>query len=167
MSRNISIKSGYLTKNRDSSSHADIPKYYAPSIQEETTTTHTKDSKISSTLPTDLDVFSELPDSIFLNKRVLAFVNAFKESLHKFSAENITLSKLRISEQTDTTIVLDWIYNYFRVYFSFDNDGDYYGFIINNTEEGEFTNRFMVMKPEQYEDVTQNVIGFVTKMIRS
>ena len=32
-------------------------------------------------------------------------------------------------------LMIDWIYNYFRVFFSFDDkEGDMYGLILNNSE---------------------------------
>ena len=43
--------------------------------------------------------------------------------------------------------MLDWIYNYFRVYFSFDTDeGNFYGIISSNPEAGSYSNDFKATK---------------------
>lgn len=48
--------------------------------------------------------------------------------------------------------MLDWIYNYFRVYFSFDTDeGNFYGIISSNPEAGSYSNDFKAMDPKQYQ----------------
>ena len=48
------------------------------------------------------------------------------------------------------TISIEWIFNYFRAYFSFESDDeDSYGMIENNKENQEFSNYFRKLKPEE------------------
>ena len=64
--------------------------------------------------------------------------------------------------------MLDWIYNYFRVYFSFDTDeGNFYGIISSNPEEGSYSNDFKAMDPKQYQTLARAIVDYVVMMIRA
>ena len=118
-------------------------------------------------LNADVDIFSELPARIYNHEHINDFLNAFKNAIAKADIENTTLSKLVISEETDTNITLDWIYNYFRIYFSFDkNQGDHFGFISYDPNNGAFRNFLNVMKPEDFKTVVKTLLKVVVDNIR-
>lgn len=118
-------------------------------------------------LNADVDIFSALPARIYNQKHINDFLNAFRNAIAKADLENTTLSKLVISEETDTSITLDWIYNYFRIYFSFDkNQGDYFGFISYDPSNGAFSNFLNVMKPDDFENVAKTLLKVVIDNIR-
>ena len=122
---------------------------------------------ISRSLSGDVDVFTELPVAIYKEKNVALFLNALRDAILEENPQNVTLSKLIVSEKTDTGCTLDWIYNYFRLYFSFDRvDGNYYGFMSHNTEEDSYKNEFRPMKPADFKDVAKAMLDYVLMMIQ-
>lgn len=65
----------------------------------------------------------------------------------------------------EATISIEWIFNYFRAYFSFESDDeDSYGMIENNKENQEFSNYFRKLKPEEYELVAKSVLDYIIMM---
>ena len=119
-------------------------------------------------LSTDVDIFSELPDCVYENEDAHNFLRSFRKVLLRTKLEGVTLSKLCVSEQSESGLVIDWIFNYFRVYFSFDSEeGNFYGIISSNPEEGSYSNEFRVMDAKQYETLAKVIIDYVIMMIRS
>ena len=110
------------------------------------------------------DVFSELPNEIYSNTRVRSFVNILKRVISETDLENVTLSRLR-ANLDESGITIEWIFNYFRTYFSFDNNGDdSYGMVENNTESGVFNNFFKILRENEYEEVVHSVIDYIIMM---
>lgn len=108
-------------------------------------------------LSLDTDIFSGLPEFVFENKKVDRFLNVLKNVIAMSDLEGVTLSKLHLSEYNEATISIEWIFNYFRAYFSFESDDeDSYGMIENNKENQEFSNYFRKLKPEEYELVAKS-----------
>lgn len=119
-------------------------------------------TQIGKDLPADINIFSELPKEVFGLPEVGEMLSELKKVLDSVVCEDITLSKLRISEQTEEGIVLDWIFNYFRVYFSFEyNGGDSIGMISNNPLENSFSTVCKEIKYDQYEEVATEAVEFV------
>lgn len=116
-------------------------------------------------LSLDTDIFSGLPEFVFENKKVERFLNVLKNVIATSDLEGVTLSKLHLSEYNEATISIEWIFNYFRAYFSFEsNDEDSYGMIENNRENQEFSNYFRKLKPEEYELVAKSVLDYIIMM---
>lgn len=116
-------------------------------------------------LSLDTDVFSGLPEVVFENEKVDQFLNILKNVILTSDLEGVTLSKLHLSEYNETTISIEWIFNYFRAYFSFESDEeDSYGMIENNKENQEFSNYFRRLKPEEYEFVAKSVLDYIIMM---
>ena len=116
-------------------------------------------------LSLDTDIFSGLPEFVFENKKVDRFLNVLKNVIAMSDLEGVTLSKLHLSEYNEATISIEWIFNYFRAYFSFESDDeDSYGMIENNKENQEFSNYFRKLKPEEYELVAKSVLDYIIMM---
>lgn len=119
-------------------------------------------------LPYDLDVFDELPSYVYDYNDVKIFLNILRNVLLAQNLQDITLSKLYVSEHSASGVVLDWIYNYFRIYFSFDSkEGNFYGIISNNPEEGSFSNDFRKMDSGHYDILAKDIVDYVVKMIHA
>lgn len=168
MSKKIYIEKNKYSTTQQRSPNKNIANYYFVNYNNDSPTyTGDDDISIITNLPSDVNIFSDLPDYVYQNTNALEFLNVLKKKLKDFASENITFSKLRVSEHSETNLVLDWIYNYFRVYYSFDsNDGNYYGIVVNNTEVGSFTNKFALMQSNKYEEIANYILDFVVKMIK-
>lgn len=119
-------------------------------------------------LPSDLDIFDELPSYVYDYDDAKTFLNILRNVLLAQNLQDVTLSKLYVSEHSDSGVVLDWIYNYFRIYFSFDaKEGNFYGIISNNPEEGSFSNDFRIMDSRYYDILAKDIVDYVVKMLRA
>jgi hypothetical protein len=119
-------------------------------------------------LSADANIFNELPEYVYENEDAKSFLNCLRNVLLTTDLNGITLSKLCVSEHTNSGLVLDWIYNYFRVYFSFDTDeGNFYGIISSNPEEGSYSNDFKTMDPKQYQTLARAIVDYVVMMIHA
>ena len=56
-------------------------------------------------LPTDIDIFKNLPNSIYKNNTVRNFLNSLRKVLLNTYLENITFSKLVVSEVSNTGVI--------------------------------------------------------------
>lgn len=160
--RNKTIISTY----QDTEQNQTYEKYYAPQYDFDedllVPSTGSLMTSIGRDLPADIDIFSELPSEVFVLPEVGEMLSALKQVLSELPTDGVTLSKLRISEYTAESLVLDWIFNYFRVYFSFDFNGDdSFGMIANNPVEDSFFTSCKRIKESQYSTVASEVIAFV------
>lgn len=119
-------------------------------------------------LSSDLDIFEDLPDSII---RTMPRVSKFLDELRLSIVNNVTnlkdihYNKLTLEETSHPgELMIDWIYNYFRAFFSFDdNEGDMYGLIVNNTETKQFISEFQALKETEYDAIAAKSVGFITE----
>lgn len=121
-------------------------------------------------LSSDLDIFENLKDvriqtmprvSKFLNELRLAIVN------NTTNLESIHYNKLTLEESSRPgELMIDWIYNYFRAFFSFDDkEGDMYGLIVNNTETKKFQSEFEPLNESEYNEAAAKSVMFITENI--
>ena len=97
---------------------------------------------------------------LFLAEMKKAILSWDKEELRR-----VTLPKLQVTEFTDATLVIEWIFNYFRLYFSFDKmEGDYYGEVMNDLENGKFHNEFKKMELEDFSKVAEAQVAYAIMM---
>ena len=126
-------------------------------------------SGVKRVLSPEIDIFSELPKFVFANKHAKMFLDEMKRALvntDRVNLEGVTLSKLIISEHTEMTLVLEWIFNYFRLYFSFDKkEGDFFGVISSDSENGKFHNAFKKMKISDYSKVAEAEVMYAIMMV--
>lgn len=163
---NYEISEKYNVKGIQSNRTFNFPRHY--SIDLDNTQNNLELSSIETTpvLDSDIDIFANLPKEIYSNKHVSEFLNALRGALSISKPKEITLSKLIVSEKTNQCVTLDWIFNYFRLYFSFDEDGDYYGIISNNDISGAFSNEFRPMKTQEYANVAKSSLDYVVMMVQ-
>lgn len=158
-------RSGYYLEDEPEKGKPFISREYYNVDRNEKTIGSLDELSISASLPADIDIFSELPDYVYDNPDARKFVHALKKMLVEKRPDNVTLSKMRVSEHTESGVVIDWIYNYFRVYFSFDKeDGNFYG--ITKNSPGSYSNQFELMKTDEFEDVARYILDVVIQLIR-
>lgn len=128
---------------------------------------------LSSPLPMDLDIFDiALDKRIQTKQRAKDFLERLKLYIQQknvmTSLENVHFNKLSIEDQNNEgELMVDWIYNYFRVFYSFDDkEGDMYGMIVNDTERVIFASEFKQLKETNYDDVAKETVEFVLENIR-
>ena len=167
MSKNIDLKKSYSFEYQSQINDYVFPCKYSGENTFEGTVKGSMGVNIVSSLDTDVDVFTEIPDDIYKNKDASLFLEALRQAIAEENPKNVTLSKLIVSEQTDTGCTLDWIYNYFRLYFSFDkNEGDYFGLMSHNLEDGSYKNEFKQMKPTDFGVIARAMLNYVIIMIQ-
>ena len=163
----MDLKKSYSFEYQSQMNDYVFPRKYSIENVCEGTIQGTMGLNIVSGLDADVDVFTEIPDDIYKNKDASLFLEALRQVIAKESPQNVTLSKLIVSEHTDTGCTLDWIYNYFRIYFSFDiNEEDYFGFMSHNLVDGSYKNEFMPMKPSDFAVIAQAMLDYVIMMIQ-
>lgn len=174
MSKYISVNNAYYFDNTSHPPKIKINKYRLnqnakiTSNNEFNSLCDELQNNFDATLPNDIDIFSELPEYVYANSDAKKFLIIMRKILLSYNISGITLSKLCISDHSDSGIVIDWIYNYFRVYFSFDSqNGNFYGLISNNPEKKSFFNEFKVMNSNEYETIARTVISFIITMMFS
>ncbi|MCD7771563.1 MAG: hypothetical protein LUH23_05705 [Oscillospiraceae bacterium] len=125
----------------------------------------------SPSLPAELDIFCKLPRAVYENSEVGSFLSALKTvMIHAYrqsKLENLILSKLIVSECSETEVVIDWVFNYFQMYFSFSKkDGNYWGMVMVNNEEGEFGNSVIKIRPEKLTEQANLILNTAVMLIR-
>ena len=167
MNKNIIIQQSYSVDSIEKMSDFVVPQKY----EGESLYGHMKREisgiNITESLNGDVDIFTELPEAVYKEKDVALFLSALRGAIAEENPQNVTLSKLVVTEKTDTGCTLDWIYNYFRLYFSFDKiDGDYFGFMSHDTEKELYKNEFKAMKPQDFKNVAKAMLDYVLMMIQ-
>ncbi len=121
MNRSMTITPGYYQQNKSGARILErTPGYYKIGQHFDDNNEIDYSGRI---LPAELDIFSELPQYVYENEDANLFLNALRKKIFQFDRtefSGITLSKLSVTEHTSRTIILEWIYNYFRVFFGFD-----------------------------------------------
>lgn len=167
MSKNIIIQKKYSIGSKEKSGDFVVPQKYTGEPIYENGTRDISGVNITEGLGGDVDIFTEIPEILYKEKDVALFLRELREAIVEKNPQNVTLSKLIVTEKTDTGCTLDWIYNYFRLYFSFDKiDGDYFGFMSHDTEKESYKNEFKAMKPNDFKNVAKAMLDYVLMMIR-
>ena len=122
-------------------------------------------------LSSNLDIFENLSDVQMMSMpRASHFISVLRTSIlnNMDSLKDIQYNKLSIEESSRPgELMIDWIYNYFRAFYSFDDvEGDMYGLIVNNTETKEFKSEFQPLKETEYNEVVAKSISFITENLR-
>lgn len=163
MSRNISVKRTYITSAEQEKRQYNVNLIKPNTIDE--TTSGSFDISLQRKLSSDLDIFADLPKEVFNNTKASFFLSVLKKVILSTDLEGITLSKLHVSEMTEDSLMIEWIFNYFRTYFSFEKDDqDSYGMIENNPETKSFSNQFRVLDVNEYEEVAHSIVDYIVMM---
>lgn len=121
---------------------------------------------IEAPLPVEKRIFDDIDVHSIKIPRVHEFIQAFTDQLRNTDTSEVTMNKMRLVETEDGN-EMEWIYSYFRIYFSFETNGDdSYGFVENNTESGSFRSSFDKMKQEEYSLIARKSIDFVKNLIK-
>ena len=119
-------------------------------------------------LPPELDIFSELPEEVYHNDHARQFLASLRNQILLFDREEISnanLSKLYVSQYDADSVVIEWIFNYFRLFFGFDNkEGDYYGQIMTDTVRNRFSNDMSKMEPKDFDLVAEAELFYAVMM---
>lgn len=129
---------------------------------------HTRGFRYESTLCVELDIFERLPSDIIRSK---PRVSRFLDKMRTYMVDNakylsdLHYNRLSIEQSSNSSeLMVDWIYNYFRVFFSFDdNEGDMYGLIENNPQTKMFRSEFLPFNESNYDEVVAKSVKFVTE----
>ena len=76
-----------------------------------------------------------------LRKNVLEFLTKFYNILQNFSNvhnSDLFLPKLSLTQEDDESVMIEWIYESFRIGFSFENDESANWFLVTNDKHDEF-----------------------------
>ena len=120
---------------------------------------------IEAPLPVEKRIFDNIDVHSIKIPRVHEFIQAFTDQLRNTDTSEVTMNKMRLVE-SEEGYELEWIYSYFRVYFSFDANGDdTYGFVENNTESGSFQSFFHKMKEKEYPLIAKKCLDFAKNHI--
>ena len=167
MSRTVIITKGYSTQVNTNSGRSFYIEGYSH-IPNSDTRMNRAPETIKRVLSPEIDIFAALPESVYGNDRVKVFLNEMRSCLlnwDKDELRGITLPKLRVTEFTDVTIVIEWIFNYFRLYFSFDQkEGDFYGEVMSDVENGKFHNEFRKMEIEEFPSIAEAEVAYAVMM---
>lgn len=111
MNKNIVIQQSYSVDLKQNKSDFVVPQKY----EGESPYGHVKRDifgiNITESLNGDLDIFTDLPESVYKEKDVALFLDALRGVIAEENPQNVTLSKLIVTEKTDSGCTLDWIYN--------------------------------------------------------
>ena len=126
-----------------------------------------EDFDLSSPLPSDLDIFSDIDQVYYKNTKIAEFLKCFKKTISSSLdvLREKTLAKLTI-EPIEDFVQVSWIFNYFRAYFCFrTNDVDTYGIVAKKPNEPFFTNVFRPLPIDKYAQVTRFVLEQISLYI--
>ncbi len=167
MSRSVTITKGYSSQVKTNSGRSFYIEGYSHVPNSDMRTNRTPKG-IKRVLSPEIDIFTALPASVYGNDRAKSFLNEMRTCLlnwDKDELRGITLPKLRVTEFTDVTIVIEWIFNYFRLYFSFDQkEGDFYGEVMSDVENGKFHNEFRRMETAEYPSIAEAEVAYAVMM---
>lgn len=167
MSRSVTITKGYSTQVRANTGRSFYVEAYSHVPNSDTRTNRAPET-IKRVLSPEIDIFTGLPTSVYGNDRAKAFLNELRRCLLNWDQDElrgITLPKLRVTEFTEVTLVIEWIFSYFRLYFSFDQkEGDFYGEVMSDIENGKFHNEFRKMEMEEYPRIAEAEVAYAVMM---
>ena len=83
------------------------------------TSTGEEEIDILPAIPKEMDLFSEVPSEAFLNPHFKKFVQLFNKAITQRGNKNRTFAKFVLTDITERIVEIEWIYNYFRVYYEF------------------------------------------------
>ena len=169
MDNSFTINEKYFSLDSEESNEVKIVQYYKLTDRDNLLRKSEICFPYFPALPPELDVFSDLPDSVNENNHASKFLKELKECIINYDRSiigNVSLSKLLETEHTDTVIVIEWIYNYFRVFFGFDKkEGDFFGRVYSDKENGVYSSNVFKMTEDEYRAVAQNNLDYIIEAI--
>jgi hypothetical protein len=110
-----------------------------------------------------LNPFSDISKDLLSNSRLRFFIEKFNDVLNNLNLDDIVFSKFTAKiDETDNSILLEWIYNYYRAIVIFDDsDCDMYGLIITNPIDKIYKTELRPLVEGEYEASCVEIIKFV------
>lgn len=124
--------------------------------------------RIESPLPVEKRIFDEIDTKDISMQRVHDFIDAFTNALRLTDLGDITLTPMHFTQNEDGSCELEWIYNYFRLYYSFEPTGDdTFGLVENNTDTRTFKSTFTPMREGNYLSIAYESLNYVINHIQN
>ncbi len=119
----------------------------------------------------NIDIFTDLSPVVYENKDAKLVLDSLRHAIisarNESKLKDVFLHKLVTSERTETTLTIEWIFNKFRVFLSFDKGDDpYYGLIYVDTELMEFTDTVQKIDMNHCNDAADTVLNFVLSKLK-
>lgn len=146
----------FLEEKQERDANVSFRKSYLPSLFRG----HVESlAKLAKPLPYEKNVFPALPDET--PERAKKFVKVFNREIMQIDTENVSFSKVHVGFQDDGAFNMEWIENYFRVYFSFEKDeDDTWGMVLNDNERDCFLSKYSKLSVETYAETAKESIEF-------
>lgn len=117
-------------------------------------------AKMERPFPEEKKVIPSLPQDA--PERAMQFAKVFNQEFQHIETEGLTFTKFHLSSLDDGSFNMEWIENYFRVYFAFEKDeNDTWGMVVNDTEHEDFLSTFHRLKKEEFASAARESIEFV------
>ena len=95
-------------------------------------------------------------------ERARKFAAVFNREFLHVNTDGLTFTKFHLSSLDDGSFNMEWVENYFRVYFAFEKDeDDTWGMVVNDTEREDFLSTFHRLRKEEYALAARESIEFV------
>lgn len=110
----------------------------------------------------DINIFTNLTKEVYQNNDATSFIDALFKVISKYRDEDICFSKLNVSEVSNDSITIEWIFNNFRQFFSFNlKEGNYYGFTSYDKDGQYFVNKFQPMTSDYLSLANRTVLNSI------
>ena len=111
-------------------------------------------TKIRETIPPEKNIINEIPEIVLKKSFICSVMDYLLDCIQESAFSNITFTKLKCVDFDDDEAVIEWNYNYFRVYFYFDflKEESEIGFIKN------IGNNSFLSRTEIYRDDFKNAV---------
>lgn len=144
----------------------ELTTYINKTIVDNQTDSGVMDTQYHTSLPSDIDIFSNIPIADVEWPIVRTFFSLLRDKLLDYSITDKTLSKLVFTENTTDIKSFDWVFNYFRISISFSSSGDNsYCLIETNVEDRIFLSKCAEFKEQDIEQVTEEIVRYVINRI--
>lgn len=165
----IEDRDTYLNLNTPSS----VDEYYIPKRTYLEETDETVGPKPYAVLPEEYDVFSELDEKYFtfgvnlqLNfiGKIMTYLRARLILISNEFTNYVVLPKLKVFEDEDGYIIINWTYTHARIYIAISNNQNleesYLGLVIESANN-EFTSQTSVINETNYQEKIDSVLQLI------
>ncbi len=137
-------------------------------IENETMDSIDLPAKYKVALPQNLDIFNTVESALGkiedrqMKSNIEDFIIKFKACLSQLKNIDNNLSKLNISFMDDGSVVIEWIYNYFRIGFAFEkNEEESSYYVVIEDQEGTLITKTGLLKKDETIELIPELINFV------
>lgn len=162
-----------MSKSYLNRSKSDVVKRYNRKYSYIKTELNSKLSFDYTILPEEYSIFSDIDNDLFLNQNTLqeqllsSCLTYLKEKLVDIFINRgiiCVLPKLKVSNDDENNIIINWFYTNYRIYFSFDNEKtnyqSYCGIVLQEDNES-FSSHSRKITKDNYKEVIDAVLQIV------